>query len=105
MKKIVKVVLVLILGMIIGGVFTKITAPAGKETKEKISVVEVYTCENDGDVITEYSDGSWSCVNSENGVYEFQPIEMGDWSYVVDTKEQLDNLVATYKNIKEIGMY
>lgn len=75
-------------------------APRG----EKFEAIKTYTQE-DGDIITEYNNGSWSLINEATKTYCFQPVELGDWDYKLESKEDLTNIIATYKSVYETGYY
>ncbi|MEG1310520.1 MAG: hypothetical protein RSD47_00800 [Romboutsia sp.] len=60
---------------------------------------------NKGEVVTEYTDGSFTLVNEKSGLYEFQPCELGDWNYKVKNQTELDKIVKTYLSIKNTGEY
>lgn len=105
MKNLVKVLMliaVLGLGIVIGANLDK------KET-EKVHITRVeYESQDDvylekGEKYIELSDGSYYIYG--NGHYMFQPTELGDWDYEVETHDQLMNLVNTYLSIKNTGMY
>lgn len=49
-----------------------------------------------GDYGIEFSNGSWGIVNEYTNTYIFQPAELGDWDYQVNTLEQFENIVRTY---------
>lgn len=49
-----------------------------------------------GEYGIELSDGSWASVNLEKNHYEFQPVELGDWSYELENLTQLENVIKTY---------
>lgn len=57
----------------------------------------------DNDFYFELSDGSWGIHREEKNLYEFQPVELGDWSYTVKDEKELMNITQTYidnKNYK-----
>ena len=51
---------------------------------------------NNGDLYTEYNDGSWSIENKLNNTYEFQPVVMGDYSYTFNSEKDFEHCVQTY---------
>lgn len=57
----------------------------------------------EGDMFTEFSDGSYTIENINTGLYLFNTPELGD--YIVNSKEELNNIIETYKSIKEVGYY
>lgn len=54
----------------------------------------------DGDIATEYTDGSYTIENEKTNTYIFQPATLGDWDYQLKNKEELNNIVGTYLNIQ-----
>lgn len=78
-------------------------------TSEKIGVIRVLTQSTDdvyleeGDIFTEFNNGSYIVENINTGLYLFNTPELGD--YIVNNKEELNNIVETYKSIKEFGYY
>lgn len=53
------------------------------------------TC-NVNDKVYEFTDGSWFICNSAENEYVFQPVELGDWDYELENKEELSKIMATY---------
>lgn len=49
---------------------------------------------NKGDFYFELSDGSWGIY--KNNKYEFQPVNLGDWSYELKDMEELKKITQTY---------
>lgn len=41
-------------------------------------------------------DNSWFILDRENQEYIFQPVELGDWDYELDTEKELKKILATY---------
>ncbi|WP_252225325.1 MULTISPECIES: hypothetical protein [unclassified Clostridium] len=60
---------------------------------------------DEGDTIVEYSDYSYTVVNYNDNYFEFVPSCTEDWSLYFESIEDLNNCIATYKSIKETGMY
>lgn len=58
-----------------------------------------------GDIVTEYTDGSYTIENNKTKTYVFQPAVLGDWDYKVKNKEELNKIVETYLNIQNEGSY
>mgnify|MGYP006918879936 CR=1 FL=1 len=46
--------------------------------------------------VYELKDKSWFLIDRENNKYIFQPIELGDWDYELNSEEELKNIIATY---------
>lgn len=74
------------------------------QTKE-VYLTRVLTKENntdedivlgEGEIYYEYNDGSWAIADFGKNKFEFQPVEMGDWSIDVDNYEQLKDVVYTF---------
>lgn len=63
--------------------------------------------------VWEFSDKSWFICSDTENMYIFQPVELGDWNYELENKEELSKIMATYfinkynidenKAIKEIN--
>ena len=105
MKNLVKgLVLIAILGL---GVM--LGANLNKKESEKVHItrVEIESQEDvyleKGEKYIELSDGSYYIYG--NGTYVFQPVDLGDWDYEVETYEQLMNLVNTYLSMKNTGTF
>lgn len=80
-------------------------------SKDKVKVKNIITESNQdfyldpGDIITEYSDGSYTIENTVNNTYIFQAACLGDWEYICSSKEELNKIVNTYLSIKNNGYY
>ncbi|WP_252251139.1 hypothetical protein [Clostridium sp. VAP52] len=74
-----------------------------EDTKD-FYVTNTYITEN-GDVFTEYNDLSWSRYNLDKNEYEVYFAITEDDSILLNDMKELNNIVATYKSIKETGMY
>lgn len=46
--------------------------------------------------VWEFTDGSWFICSDTENMYVFQPVELGDWDYEVENKEELSKIMATY---------
>lgn len=46
--------------------------------------------------VYELEDKSWFLIDKENNKYIFQPVELGDWDYELNSEEELKNIIATY---------
>lgn len=75
----------------------------GKENK-KLFVVNTIQ-KNLTATIYILNNDSWIYIDRVNNIYEFCPIELGDWSYNLNTEADLYNIVQTYKSIYEYGYY
>ena len=119
MKKLVKVlglVGVLALGIIIGANLNKPVEKIAPATEEKVGVAFTWYQEgnnqelegyylDDGDIVVEFTDGSWAICNQKENNYIFQPVDLGDWDYTVDNTQQLENIIKTYLSMKNTGMF
>ena len=72
-------------------------------TKE-FYIVNTYI-KNDGSVVNEYNDNSWSLYNTNTNKYIFMPAITEDTEIELDSMNQLNNITATYKSLKENGFY
>ena len=77
------------------------------EASQKSNKVEVknITYESNGDIIVDFTNGSWCIVNQEKGIYEFQPIEMGDYDYSFNDLVTMQKAIKTYLSIQNEGSY
>ena len=46
--------------------------------------------------VYELTDKSWFLIDRENNKYIFQPVELGDWDYELNSEKELKNIIATY---------
>ncbi|NFH01607.1 hypothetical protein FC831_15295 [Clostridium botulinum] len=60
---------------------------------------------DEGDTIVEYNDYSYTVVNYNDNYFEFVLSCTEDWSLYFKDIKDLNNCIATYKSIKETGMY
>ena len=73
-----------------------------KKIKKSLKITRTLTSStdeiklNNGDLYTEYNDGSWSIENKLNNTYEFQPVVMGDYSYTFNSEKDFEHCVQTY---------
>lgn len=72
---------------------------ASMEHVETITITETIYKEDIG-LITEYSDGSFSCVNAVKGIFEFTPVECGDWNYTFNDESEMLAMIDRYKATK-----
>ena len=66
--------------------------------------LEGFHLEN-GDLLTVLTDGSYSIVNESQGIYFFQPVDLGDWDVSLESSIQVEKIIATYISMKNTGMY
>ncbi|MEL0667753.1 hypothetical protein VXA62_14245 [Clostridioides difficile] len=81
----------MLLGLIIVGV-------AGV-TKVKAAELDNFYVESTDRVIEVLEDESVVLYDTKEQVYNFYPTCLGDWNYSFDNKKDLDNAVATYKEL------
>ncbi len=46
--------------------------------------------------VYELKDKSWFLIDRENNKYIFQPVELGDLDYELNSEKELKNIIATY---------
>lgn len=51
------------------------------------------------------TDGSYAIYNGQQENYLFQPVNLGDWDYTVDSPQQLENIIKTYISMKNTGKF
>lgn len=51
------------------------------------------------------TDGSYAIFNGVQKIYTFQPIDLGDWDYSLDSEEKLINIIKTYISMKNTGTF
>lgn len=82
-----------------------------KYGSRKVEVDEILTESTDCFYISEgeygvtFTDGSWISANPSTGHYEFQPVDLGDWSMEFDNLRDLENCVKTYLSTKNNGWF
>lgn len=119
MKNLVKVLMLVVVlgfGFVVGVGVGSVESKVVETEKEKVKVefmwyqqgdiqeLEGYYLE-DGDTLIELSDGSWAICNYKKNLYVFQPVDLGDWDYEVETAKQLQNIMKTYVSMKNNGWY
>ena len=77
------------------------------EVSQKSNKVEVenISYESDGNIIVDFTNGSWCIVNQEKGIYKFQPTEMGDYDYTFNDLVTMQKAIKTYLLIQNEGSY
>mgnify|MGYP003275941074 CR=1 FL=1 len=94
-----------LIGIFVVGVFVGTHV----KTNDKIEVKEIVTESREGlylecsEKYVELTDGSFIIYG--NGNYIFQPVDLGDWNYELESEEDLRNIVLTYKSMKENGNF
>lgn len=66
-------------------------------------IINTYTKGNK--TINEYNNSSWSLYDDKDNLYIFCPMELGDYEINCKNKEELDNLISTYKSMYENGYF
>ncbi|HGM3507064.1 TPA: hypothetical protein ACKOR7_001638 [Clostridioides difficile] len=85
------IVMGIVLGLIIVGV-------AGA-TKVKAAELDNFYVDYTDRIVEVLEDESIVLYDTKEQVYNFYPKCLGDWNYSFDNKEDLDNAVATYKEL------
>lgn len=73
-----------------------------EDCKQQVEVANIIRESTDtfllsnGEIGIELTDGSWASINTLTGHYEFQPVELGDWSYEADSLEEIESIIKTY---------
>lgn len=75
--------------------FTGYTNYKLNNNKKTVTIVSNFVRE-DGKREINFSDGSWAIYKESEGIFEFQPISMGDWSYTLKDKEELKKCIENY---------
>ena len=57
---------------------------------------KIFEVEYIGKSTYEFQDGSWFICNDDEKEYIFQAVDLGDWDYNLDSKEDLKKIIATY---------
>lgn len=68
-----------------------------EKNQEEVKIIKEQVRE-DGDLIVDFSDGSWAICNEQNEEYIFQPAVMGDWDMEFENKEHLEMAIKMYLN-------
>lgn len=73
---------------------------------QELKVIATYTESNDkyyvepNGVITEYADGTYSCVNESKNEYDLYFPQLGDWSINLNSQQEIDNCIEDYTSHK-----
>lgn len=114
--KIMAMVIVLVAGILIGAT-DKATAQTEKNQKtESVGIEYTYYQEgnkqeidgfylDDSDLLVMLTDGSYAIFNGVQKIYTFQPVDLGDWDYSLDSEEKLINIIKTYISMKNTGTF
>lgn len=85
---------ILILLLVITGIYYNIQVYQVSKMIENENLKDLFEYKYVNYNAYEFQDGSWFvCDDNE---YVFQPVELGDWNYELENKEQLRDIMATY---------
>ena len=68
---------------------------ATQEVKKDFKIVDTYVTES-GNTVIEFNDKTSVVINRDKNIFEFYPIECGDWEIVVNSYENLIGIIKTY---------
>ena len=68
---------------------------ATQEVKKEFKIVDTYITES-GNTVIEFNDKTSVVINRDKNIFEFYPIECGDWEIVVNSYENLIGIIKTY---------
>ncbi|MCC0669267.1 MULTISPECIES: hypothetical protein [unclassified Clostridioides] len=84
-----------VMGMLLGLIIVGVTGV----TEVKAAELDNFYVEPTDRVVEVLEDESIILYDTKEKVYNFYPVCLGDWNYSFDNKEDLDNAVATYKEL------
>lgn len=85
---------ILILLLVITGIYYNIQVYQVSKMIENENLKDLFEYKYVNYNAYEFQDGSWFVCNDNE--YVFQPVELGDWNYELENKEQLRDIMATY---------
>ena len=85
---------ILILLLVITGIYYNIQVYQVSKMIENGNLKDLFEYQYVNYTVYEFQDGSWFVCNDNE--YIFQPVELGDWNYELENKEQLRDIMATY---------
>ena len=85
---------ILILLLVITGIYYNIQVYQVSKMIENENLKDLFEYKYVNYNAYEFQDGSWFVCNDNE--YVFQPVELGDWDYELENKEQLRDIMATY---------
>lgn len=91
MKEENKIIIQIMVGVALAVIITLIITFFMVNNTNKIFEVEYI-----GKSTYEFKDGSWFICNDDEKEYIFQAVDLGDWDYNLDSKEDLKKIIATY---------
>jgi hypothetical protein len=100
----------LIKSAVITGVITIMTCiPTFADTQpvsQELRVIATYTESNDkyyiesGDIIQEYEDSTYTCVNESKKEYDLYFSQLGDWSINLNSQQEIKDVIEDYTSHK-----
>ena len=85
---------ILILLLVITGIYYNVQVYQVSKMIENENLKDLFEYQYVNYNAYEFQDGSWFVYNDSE--YIFQPVELGDWDYELENKEQLRDVMATY---------
>ena len=85
---------ILILLLVIVGIYYNVQVYQVSKMIENENLKDLFEYQYVNYNAYEFQDGSWFVCNDSE--YIFQPVELGDWDYELENKEQLRDIMATY---------
>lgn len=85
---------ILILLLVITGIYYNVQVYQVSKMIENENLKDLFEYQYVNYNAYEFQDGSWFVYNDSE--YIFQPVELGDWNYELENKEQLRDIMATY---------
>ena len=76
-----------------------IEVAAAQEVKKEFKIVDTYVTDS-GNTVIEFNDQSAAVINQNKNIFEFFPIECGDWEIKVNSHDNLINVIKSYMNNK-----
>lgn len=103
-------------GILIGANKTTNAKIQENDSKKKVGIEYTYYQEgnkqeidgfylDDSDLLVMLTDGSYAIFNGVQKIYTFQPVDLGDWDYSLDSEEKLINIIKTYISMKNTGTF
>lgn len=84
-----------VMGMLLGLIIVGVTGV----TKVKAAELDNFYVDHTDRIVEVLEDESIVLYDTKEQVYNFYPKCLGDWNYSFDNKKDLDNAVATYKEL------
>ncbi len=114
--KIMTITMLFVAGILIGANKTTNAKIQENDSKKKVGIEYTYYQEgnkqeidgfylDDSDLLVMLTDGSYAIFNGVQKIYTFQPVDLGDWDYSLDSEEKLINIIKTYISMKNTGTF